>query len=159
MALQPSGKPDYLVEAALAHTSAAKVWEALAERERLAIAASQASAGEARATAKAAGVPAVKLVKATAVRALPPVPKVLALEGAAPPPHAAGTAPLEPLAPAAVRKSSLASQAKPKAQVQVPDAAAPKKGGRRSSHVRTQPPSQYDYETSVYYTSESEAPK
>ena len=41
---QPSGGkpgPDFLVEAALAHASAAKVWEALAERERLAVAANQ----------------------------------------------------------------------------------------------------------------------
>ena len=46
MAQPPSGKPgpDYFLEAALAHSSAAEAWEALAERERLAVAANQALA-------------------------------------------------------------------------------------------------------------------
>ena len=164
---QPSGGkpgPDFLVEAARAHASAAKVWEALAERERLAAAANQALAEQgvvanlalaegARAMAKVALPPPARLVKAAAPGPVPPLPL------GAPPPLAVGDSPLEPLAPGAVRKASLAPRAKPKAPVQMPGIAAPKKVGRKSSHVRTRAPSEYEYETSVYYTSESEAPK
>ena len=77
---QPGAKPDYLMEAARAHASAAKVWEALVERDRLLSASSKASEG-ARAAARAVGGPAARLVKAAALRALPPVPKALALGG------------------------------------------------------------------------------
>ena len=164
MAQTPSGKPDYLVEAALAHTSAAKVWEALAERERQATAASQALADRdaaanrvpaegVRAKAKVALVPLAKLAQAAALRLVPPVPK------RATPPLAAGAVPQGPLAPGAVRKSSGAPQAEPKAPVQAPGVAAPKKEGRKSSHVRARAPSQYEYETPVYYTSAAEAPE
>ena len=153
---QPGAKPDYLMEAARAHASAAKVWEALVERDRLLSASSKASEG-ARAAARAVGGPAARLVKAAALRALPPVPKALALEGVPPPPPAAKAPAEEPLAPAAVRKSAL-PQAKPKAPVQAAAAPAPKRTGRKSTRVRTRPPSEYEYETSVYYTSESEEP-
>ena len=163
MAQPPSGKPgpDCLWEAALAHSSAAKTWEALAERERLAVAANQALAerelaanralveGE-RAAAQVALASPARLVKAAALRLGPPAPK------GAPPPLAGGVAPPEPLAPGAVCKATLKPRAQPKAPVQAPGVPAPKKVGRRSSHVRTRAPSEYEHDTSVYYTSESE---
>ena len=159
---QPSGGkpgPDFLVEAALAHASAAKVWEALAERERLAAAANQALAEQgvvanlalaegARAMAKVALPPPARLVKAAAPGPVPPVPL------GAPPPLAVGDSPLEPLAPGAVCKAALKARLQaPKAPVQaqaMPAVAAAaaqaekhKKTGRKSSHVRARPPEEY----------------
>ena len=149
-------KQDFLWEAALAHRSAALAWDALVQREAAAAAAALPR------------VPGKTRTPALGPPALPPPPKALQdLRGPpeAPVPGAVGKANLSarlsvPKAPvqakampavAAAAAQANAAQAQPQAQ-------KPKKSGRKSSHVRKRAPSEYDYETSVYYTSESEAP-
>ena len=87
------------------------------------------------ALASAARSPA-RLVGATALHLGPPAPK------GALPPLAARAAPLEPFAPGAVCKAALKPRAQPQAPMLAPGA-----------------PSQYEYETPVYYTSAAEAPE
>ena len=145
-------KQDFLWEAALAHRSAALAWDALVQREAAAAAAAAVLVRRpAKAPPLALGPPAP-----------PPPPKALQdLQG-----------PLEPLAAGAVFKAYLKPRVPPKAPVQASEmpaiaavaaqAEAPKavrrKIGRKSSHVRKRPPEEYSYDTSQYYTSESDEP-